>query len=287
MTRTRTSALAAALLAAALLAAGCGSDSGSDTSNTGDGSATTAAAGTGDGHDHDGHGDLSGSITVSAAASLTESFDTLRDQFIAEHPGVTITINYGASGQLATQITEGAPADVAAFADTAPMDKLVEADLVDDSGDGAPATFATNNLVIVTKPGNPEKISSLANLVDAGIISLCGESAPCGVFADRIFELVGFTVPESSVTRGQDVKATLAAVSEGDAVAGLVYRTDAKAAGDRVTSVEFPESDDVTAEYPIAVVSATSNPSLAGAFVDYLRSSEGTAVLSKAGFGAP
>ncbi len=106
---------------------------------------------------------------MSAAASLTEAFTTIKDDFVDANPGATVTINFGSSGTLATQITEGAPADVAAFADQAPMTTLDDAGLL-----AAPAqVFARNQLVIVTQPGNPKGITSLADLATVGTVSLC------------------------------------------------------------------------------------------------------------------
>lgn len=226
---------------------------------------------------------LTGSITVSAAASLTDAFDQIKAEFEAEHAGLEVTINYGSSGQLSTQIQEGAPVDVAAFADTTPMDALAGADLLD-----APAqTFARNRLVIVTKPGNPANIKTLDDLATAGVIALCNENAPCGKFANQILSTAGVTVDESKVTRGQDVKATLGAVTEGDAVAGIVYETDATSVAGKVTRVEIPEDVNVTAQYPIAVIKESQNADVAKAFVRFVLAKQGQAVLSNFGFLAP
>ena len=226
---------------------------------------------------------VSGSIEVYAAASLQRSFDEIATAFEAAHPGVTVQAVYDGSSTLATQIGEGAPADVFASADEKNMAKLTDADLVK----GEPAVFAKNQLVIVTKPGNPEGIESLADLADAGVISLCGEDVPCGTFAAQALEEADVTIPESSVTRGQNAKATLTAVSEGDAVAGIVYVTDALAAGDAVDAVEIPAEDDVVATYPIAVLTDTRDAALASAFVDYVSSDDGQAILRDRGFLPP
>lgn len=228
-------------------------------------------------------GEQSASITVSAAASLTEAFTTIKDDFVAAHPGAEVALNFGSSGQLATQIVEGAPADVAAFADEVPMDELVEADLID----GDPVIFARNQLVIVTEPGNPEGIASLEDLASAGTVSLCVDTAPCGKFADQLLADAGVSVPAASITRGQDVKATLAAVTEGDAVAAVVYVTDARAAGDRVATVEIPEADNLVANYPIAVVAGGEHTEVARAFMEEVLGPDGQKVLADAGFLAP
>ena len=256
-------------LALAFVVAGCGSD---DDAATSDSTTTTAAA-----------PKATGAITVSAAASLTEAFTTIKEDFVTANPDVTVTINFGSSGQLATQIQGGAPADVAAFADETPMKTLSDGDLL-----AAPAEiFARNQLIIVTKPGNPNGITTLADLATAGTISLCGSTAPCGKFADQILATAGITIPTTSISRGQDVKATLTAVTEGDAEAAIVYVTDAKAAGTTVDTVDIAEADNVVARYPIAVIAATQNAEAAQAFQDYVLGEQGQAVLKDAGFLAP
>ena len=257
----------AILLSLGFVASGCSSDKRSDTATTGTSTASTSAP-------------VTGTITVSAAASLTGAFGTIKDDFVKANPGATITINFGSSGTLETQIEGGAPADVAAFADEATMKKLSDKDLL-----AAPAQiFATNQLVIVTKPGNPKGIETLADLATAGTISLCADTAPCGKYANQILQTAGVTIPTSSVTLGQDVKTTLAAVTDGDAVAGIVYVTDAQSAGSKVDTVEIPAEQNAIAKYPIAVIEATANRALANAFVEYVLGPEGQAVLKAAGF---
>jgi molybdate transport system substrate-binding protein len=199
---------------------------------------------------------------------------------MAANPGVEVTFNFDASSALTTQIMEGAPADVFASADETHMIKLIDAGLVA----GEPQTFARNELVIVTKPGNPEEIAELADLADGGVVSLCGEKAPCGRYAQEALDKAGVTIPESNVTRGQDVGAALTAVTEGDAVAGIVYVTDAEGAGDAVETVEIPTEQNVIATYPIAVLTGASNEEVADAFVAYVVSDEGQSVLAEYGF---
>jgi molybdate transport system substrate-binding protein len=259
----------AAGLTLLLVAAGCGS---SGKTSAGDASSASSAAPA-----------LTGSITVSAAASLNAAFSTIREQFLAAHPGIDVTINFGSSTQLETQIESGAPAAVAAFADQATMAKLADKSLLD----GPSQIFAVNQLTIVTKPGNPKAITSLSGLATAGIVSLCAETAPCGRYAGQILTAAGVTIPESSVTRGQDVKTTLAAVTEGDADAGIVYVTDAQAAGSTVTTVEIAAEQNAVVRYPIGVLKATTNSPLAQAFMAYVLGPEGQAVLKDAGFGPP
>ncbi|HKY14272.1 MAG TPA: molybdate ABC transporter substrate-binding protein [Microthrixaceae bacterium] len=260
--------LAIAVTAAlALVLSGCGDD---DERGSSESTTTTSES-------------VSGTIIVSAASSLTDAFTTIKHNFVRANPEASITINFGSSEALATQIQEGAPVDVAAFADTTPMTTLDDAGLLA----AGPEIFAKNRLFIVTKPGNPANISGLAELGSAGIISLCVDTAPCGEFANQVLADAGVTIPESSITRGTDVKATLTSVTEGDAVAGIVYVTDAQAVADQVAGVEIPEDENVVASYPIAVVTATAQSELAEAFEAYVLSEEGQAVLKEVGFLAP
>jgi molybdate transport system substrate-binding protein len=252
-------------LAAILLVSGCGSDDSDDS-----GSSPTDAG-------------LSGSITVSAAASLRDSFGQIGDDFTETNPDAEVAFTFDSSSTLATQILEGADVDVFAPADEANMDKLTAESLVA----GEPEIFARNELVIVTKPGNPQSIESLADLADAGVISLCGADVPCGRYAGEALASAGVTIDESSVTRGQNVSATLTAVAEGDAVAGIVYVTDALAAGDAVASIEIPADVNVIATYPIGVLESSGSADVAEAFLDQVLSDEGQAVLADYGFLPP
>lgn len=224
--------------------------------------------------------ELSGTVTVAAAASLRAAFDDVAGGFTAENPEVDVVLNYDSSSTLAAQVLEGAPADVFASADLANMTELTDAGRID----GEPRTFVRNQLVIVTKPGNPVGITGLADLVDVGVVSLCGSQVPCGRYATEALELSEVTIDESSVTRGPNAAATLTAVTDGDAVAGIVYVTDALAAGSAVHRVDLPAGVDVAAEYPIAVLAGARHLRVAQAFVDYTMGTAGQAVLAEYGF---
>jgi molybdate transport system substrate-binding protein len=220
---------------------------------------------------------------VSAAASLTGAFTKIGDDFEAANPGAEVTFNFGPSSTLEAQIEQGAPADVFAPADPANMDELGTASKLA----AAPAAFARNELVIVTKPGNPRNVHSLADLATVGTVSLCGSDVPCGKYAAQVLQGAGVAIPESSVTRGQDVKATLAAVTTGDADAGIVYVTDAKGAGDAVATIDIPDDQNAIAVYPIAVLAGTGEQEVASAFVDAVTSDAGRATLQSFGFLPP
>lgn len=225
---------------------------------------------------------LEGSITVFAAASLKGTFTELATKFEAEHPGTTVALNFAGSSDLVTQITEGAPADVFASADTKNMTKLTDASLVA----GPPADFATNVLTIAVPPGNPAKISSFEDLAKPGVLTVvCAPQVPCGSAAVAVEAATGVTLTpaseESSVT---DV---LGKVASGEADAGLVYVTDVKAAGDSVEGIPFDESSEAVNTYPIAALTGSANPHLAAAFMDYVGGPVGQKVLRAAGFGQP
>ena len=225
----------------------------------------------------------SGTITVSAAASLTEAFTTIGKLFQKKYKGTTVTFNFGSSGALELQIAQGAPADVFASADTDNMTKLQTA------GKATPPApiFARNRLVIVTKKGNPDKIKTIQDLANVQTLSLCALTVPCGKYAAQMFQTQGVTIPESKVTRGQDVKTTLAAVSPGDADAAVVYVSDDKTAGNTVTSVKIPDNVNVIALYPISELNGSSNLTTAKAFVNYVLSKPAQVVLLKDGFMPP
>jgi molybdate transport system substrate-binding protein len=226
---------------------------------------------------------LTGSITVSAAASLTEAFTKMGTDFQKINKGTTVTFNYAASSTLAQQIQGGAPADVFASADGANMQKLVAGGQVTTD----PIDFASNVLTIVVKPGNPKNVKSLGDLANLGVISLCAPAVPCGKYAAQAFSQLGVTIPGDKTTLGADVKATLAAVATGDADAGVVYATDAKAAGKTVQAVKIPASQNVLAVYPIAPIAATQNASLGNGWIKYVTSAAGQKTLKSFGFLPP
>ena len=222
---------------------------------------------------------VTGRIVVAAAASLAGAFEAIGKAFKEENAGVSLSFVFAGSSALATQSIEGAPADVFASADEESMAKLTSANLVAD----APTVFARNSLTIVTKPRNPRAISGLKDLPAAGIISLCGLAVPCGKYAQAALEQSGVTIPESSVTRGQTATATLRAVADGDAVAGIVYVTDAKS-NDKVATVDIPAADNVIAKYPIARLTPAGQSAVARAFVAHVLSEPGQRVLRSFGF---
>jgi molybdate transport system substrate-binding protein len=221
---------------------------------------------------------LSGTVTVFAAASLTDSFDEIEAAFEEAHPNVDIVLNYGGSSGLATQIVEGAPADVFAAASPATMKTVVDAGLASD-----PAGFATNVLELVVPAGNPGGVTGIADLANPDlIVVLCAIEVPCGAASQKVFDATGIVPSVDSYE--QDVKAVLTKVELDEADAGLVYLTDVLAAGDAVEGFEFPEAAQAVNLYPIAAV---SDAAAAAAFVAWVLSDAGQAVLAEWGFGAP
>jgi molybdate transport system substrate-binding protein len=221
-------------------------------------------------------------LTVYAAASLTEVFTQLEPRFEGARPGVDVVFNFGASSDLAQQIVNGGPADVFAAANTATMRTVADAGLVD----GEPAVFATNVLEIVTPPGNPAGVTSFADLARPDLqVVVCAPQVPCGSAAESVERATGVTL--SPVSEEPDVKSTLAKVTSGNADAGLVYATDVAAAGDDVQGIPFPEAAQAANDYPIAVVADAPAADLARQFQELVSGAEGREVLGSAGFGSP
>ncbi|MGW5496272.1 molybdate ABC transporter substrate-binding protein [Streptomyces olivaceoviridis] len=266
--------LAGAGAAAALALSACSSSSGStDSSNSSDSSASSGTSTS---------PKLSGTVTVFAAASLKESFTALGKEFEKQHPGTQVSFNFGGSDTLAANITGGAPADV--FAAASPKTMAVVTDQKDTAG--TPVTFVRNQLEIATVPGNPHKVASLKDLTKAGLkVVLCDRTVPCGAAAQKALDASGLKL--TPVSYEQDVKGALTKVELKEADAAVVYKTDVRAAGDKVEGVEFPESARAVNDYPIALLKNAPNTEAAKAFVALVRSAEGQKVLSEAGFLKP
>jgi molybdate transport system substrate-binding protein len=223
-----------------------------------------------------------GHLIVFAAASLKSTFTAIGDQFERDNPGSSVEFSFAGSSDLVTQLTQGAPADVFASADTRNMDKAAEAGLID----GAPTNFATNTLTIVTAPGNPKHITSFADLTKPGLtVVACAPAVPCGGATQKVEKATGGEL--SPVSEESSVTDVLGKVTAGQADAGLVYVTDAAGAGDKVTAVAFPEAANAVNTYPIAVLKQSKDAALAHKFVDLVSGEYGQKVLGKAGFAKP
>ena len=225
---------------------------------------------------------LSGTVTVFAAASLKAPFTQLAADFETRNPGTKVTLSFAGSSDLVTQITQGAPADVFASADTKNMAKLADAKLLD----GTPRNFATNVLEIAVPPSNPASISTFADLAKPGVkVVVCASQVPCGAAADTVEKAAGVTL--SPVSEESSVTDVLGKVTSGEADAGLVYVTDIKSAGAKVKGIPFDQSGEAVNTYPIATVGSSRNKELAEAFITMVTGAEGRKTLSEAGFGAP
>ncbi|MDX3260665.1 molybdate ABC transporter substrate-binding protein [Streptomyces sp. MI02-2A] len=259
--------------AAALLAlSACSSSSDSSSSPKSDSSSSSSSSAE----------KLSGAVTVFAAASLKESFTILGQEFEKQHPGTKVTFNFGGSDTLAASITGGAPADV--FAAASPKTMAIVTDKQDAAG--TPATFVRNQLEIATLPGNPDKVASLKDLTKSGLkVVLCDKTVPCGAAAQKALEASNLKL--TPVSYEQDVKSALTKVELKEADAAVVYKTDVKAAGDKVEGVEFPESAKAVNDYPIVLLKDAPNAEAAKAFIALVQSAEGSKVLTEAGFLQP
>jgi molybdate transport system substrate-binding protein len=221
-------------------------------------------------------------LVVFAAASLKTAFTRIGEQFKTENPGTATEFDYAGSSELATQLTQGATADVFASADTAQMGTVARAGLL--AGD--PRDFASNTMVIVTGPGNPKKVGSFADLARPGLsVVICQKPVPCGAAAQRVQDRAG--VHLNPVSEEPSVTDALNKVTSGQADAALVYVTDAAAAGDKVATVNFPEAAGAVNVYPIGVLKRTRQPALAQKFVDLMTSDAGQKILAQSGFAKP
>ena len=221
-------------------------------------------------------------VLVFAAASLGEAFKGLGEAFARAHAPASVEQSFAGSPALVAQIESGAPADVIATADPASMRKLESAGLLA----AAPAVFARNRLEIVVERGNPKGVRGLADLSRADLVLvLAAVAVPAGRYAREALQGAGVRAEPRSLE--ENVKAVLNKVALGEADAGIVYATDVRAAGDRVAGVAIPEAQNVIASYPIALVKRSAGLADARAFVAFVLSRDGQAVLARFGFLAP
>jgi molybdate transport system substrate-binding protein len=223
----------------------------------------------------------SNTITVAAAASLTEAFTQIGKEFEATKPGTTVIFSFGSSTTLATQIEEGAPVDVFAAANPATMKTVTDVGAAEP-----PTTFVSNVLQIAVPKGNPGGITGLKDFADkTKKVAICAPQVPCGTAAVKVFSAA--KIKPAPDTLEPDAKATLQKVSSNEVDAALVYRTDVIAAKETVDGLEFSEARQAVNVYPIAVLKGSMSAAAAQQFVDYVLSADGQAVLRKAGFGKP
>lgn len=221
-------------------------------------------------------------LTVFADDSLKGAFTEIGNKFEEENDDVTVKFDFAGSAELVSRIKDKAPGDVFAPADIATMAKVADDGLIT----GSPAAIAKNTLEIATPPGNPAGVNSFDDLTSSNVkVVFCIAEAPCGAAAHTIARAEGITI--DPISREQSVTAVLDKVISGDADAGLVFVTDVKAAGDKVNGVEFPESSKAVNTYPIAALGRSKHVEDAKAFVEFVTSAEGLAILADAGFEKP
>lgn len=224
-------------------------------------------------------------LAVYAAASLAEVLDELVGMFMEANPTALVATMPAGSADLVAQLDAGAMADVLITADQTTMARAEE----QGSITGEPVVIATNVPALITAPNNPHGVTSLADVAapaggDLALVT-CAPQVPCGAAATAVAEIDGLTL--SPVSEENSVADVLGKVINGQADAGIVYLTDALAAGDEVHMIELPGAEQARTEYPAAVAAEATSPTLARLFVDFLAGPEAQKVLADAGFGAP
>jgi molybdate transport system substrate-binding protein len=225
---------------------------------------------------------VSGDVVVFAASSLTEAFTEIGEAFTADNPDANVVFTFAGSGDLVTQIGEGAPADVFASADDSNMTTLSDA----GEAAGEPVSIAKNTMEIIVEKGNPKSITGVADLANADLlVVLCSDTVPCGKSAAAV--LANAAVTLTPVSLEDKVKGVVTKVTAGEADAGIVYVSDVHAAGDTADGVEIPADINVINNYPVVVTKEATNIAAAQAFIDYVASDAGQAIMAKYGFLAP
>ncbi len=232
-------------------------------------------------------------LTVFAAASLTEAFTEIGQRFETEHPGARVVFNFGASNQLAQQLGEGAPADVFASANKAQMAAAVGSSRIVS---GTEQTFVRNRLVVIYPKDNPAGLAELKDLAKPGLrLVLAAKEVPVGQYAldflDKASADADFGAAfkdgahANVVSYEENVRAVLSKVALGEADAGIVYTSDISGqSADAVGRIDIPNALNTIATYPIAAVGDSAHPELARAFVDFVLSAQGQAILARYGF---
>ncbi|MEV1047178.1 molybdate ABC transporter substrate-binding protein [Streptomyces sp. NPDC049916] len=264
---TRRRAAAAALTAALLVPlAACGND---DKKDDDSGAQATSSA----------SGAPKADLTVLAASSLTDVFKEAGAAYEKENPGTKVTFSFAGSQELAAQVKQGSPADALVTADTKTMDGLT-------ADTGKPTVIAKNRLVIAVGEGNPEKVESLKDLSGSKLkVVLAAPEVPVGRYSQQVLDAQKIEV--RPVSQEPNVRAVLSKVSLGEADAGLVYKTDAATAPDKVDAVEIPDAENAIASYPAATLKTSEHSEAAAAFVAWLSTPDAQKILQGAGFQQP
>ncbi|MFI6345157.1 molybdate ABC transporter substrate-binding protein [Streptomyces sp. NPDC050560] len=262
---------AAALLTAALLVplAACGDDDS-------DGGSAKSSSG---GSTKDAGAPPKADLTVLAASSLTDVFNAAGKQYEKENPGTKVRFSFAGSQELAAQVKQGSPADALVTADTKTMDGLA-------SDVNKPTVIAKNRLVIVVRDGNPQKVASLKDLTDSKLkVVLAAPEVPVGNYSKQVLDKQHLKV--KPVSQETNVRQVLSKVELGEADAGIVYKTDAATAPDKVDAIDIPDAQNAIAAYPAASLKDSSHAEAAAAFVKWLASAEALKIMTDAGFQQP
>lgn len=262
---------AAAVLTTALLVplTACGNDDSGADEDSGAGAKPSDSA----------SGAPKADLTVLAAASLTDVFKKAGAAYEKENPGTKVTFSFAGSQELAAQVKQGAPADALVTADTKTMDGLT-------GETGTPTVIAKNRLVIAVGEGNPEKVENLKDLSDTKLkVVLAAPEVPVGRYSKQILDAQKIEV--KPVSQEPNVRAVLSKVELGEADAGLVYKTDAETATDKVDAIDIPDAENAVASYPAATLKASEHSEAAAAFVAWLSTPAAQKILQGAGFQQP
>ncbi|MBO8189756.1 molybdate ABC transporter substrate-binding protein [Streptomyces spirodelae] len=218
-------------------------------------------------------------LTVLGAASLTDVFQAAGKAYEKEHPDTKVKFSFAGSQTVAAQVKQGVPADVVATADTTTMDSL-------KAETGRPAVIAKNRLVIAVGKSNPKHVDGLDDLTDSGLkVVLAAPQVPVGRYGKQVLDAQKLEV--KPVSQEPNVRAVLSKVELGEADAGLVYKTDAATAPDKVDAVKIPDDENAIASYPAAVLKRSEHQQGAASFVKWLSSPKAEKLLRKAGFQRP
>ena len=268
---TRRAAIAAVSLLSAVSLAACGGSA----SNSSTGAASGAASASGSGASQKATGELK----VLAAASLKASFTEIGTQLEKDNPGLHVTFDFQGSQTLVSSLSEGNEADILATADEPTMNKAVEQKLV-----GERTEFATNVPTLIVPKGNPANVKGIDSSLDNAKLVVCVDTAPCGHAAKELAKAYNVTL--NPVSEEQKVTDVRTKVESGEADAGIVYKTDAVAAKDKVDEISI-DNKGVVNHYPIAQTAKPSNPEAAQVFINAITSKSGQDILAKYGFGKP
>lgn len=233
-------------------------------------------------------------LTVYAASSLTDVFQELGKAYMQAHPETRVEFNFAGSQELRTQLEQGARADIVATADTATMDALQQAKLIQN----APRVFARNQLIVIIPSNNPAGLERAEDLTRQGLkMVVAADNVPLGKYTRALVENLshdaGFgpefpdTFYGNVVSQETNARQVLSKIVLGEADAGIVYATDAASAGDKVKFLPLVRGLNVTADYPIALLKNAPQPAQAKQFIDFIISADGQAILKKANFILP